>query len=82
MLVVRWCERRTLSASGNILHAKICHCGDACLLIDEAQIFAQTANQLLTQSSLNKDDIRAIGSHGHCYAISPVIDKSLILLRK
>jgi 1,6-anhydro-N-acetylmuramate kinase len=32
--------------------------------IDVAQIFAQTANQLLTQSSLNKDDIRAIGSHG------------------
>ena len=32
--------------------------------IDVAQIFAQTANQLLTQSSLDKDDIRAIGSHG------------------
>lgn len=32
--------------------------------IEAAQIFAQTANQLLTQSSLNKDDIRAIGSHG------------------
>lgn len=32
--------------------------------IDVAQIFAQTANQLLTQSSLGQDDIRAIGSHG------------------
>ncbi len=32
--------------------------------IDVAQIFAQTATQLLTQSLLSKDDIRAIGSHG------------------
>ncbi len=32
--------------------------------IDVAQIFAQTANQLLMQSSLKKNDIQAIGSHG------------------
>lgn len=32
--------------------------------IDVAQIFTRTAMQLLKQSALSKDDIRAIGSHG------------------
>ena len=48
-----------LSQTGNTSLADL-----AQIDIDVAQIFAQTANQLLTQSSLNKDDIRAIGSHG------------------